>query len=71
MLASNLLIELPSMVRSGVGSGTLETTIVGVESNDRSDLKSTVGLFGGRQVMYTAANGLNPRDSRRRWHVES
>ena len=43
----------------GVGSGTLETTIVGVESNDRSDLKSTVGLFGGRQVMYTAANGLN------------
>ena len=43
----------------GVGSGTLETTIVGVESNDRSDLKSTLGLFGGRQVMYTAANGLN------------
>ena len=43
----------------GVGSGTLETTIVGVESSDRSDLKSTLGLFGGRQVMYTAANGLN------------
>ena len=43
----------------GVGSGTLETTIIGVDSNDRADLKGTLGLFGGRQVMYTAANGLN------------
>ena len=43
----------------GVGSGTLETTRVGNENNDRSDLKGTLGLFGGRQVMYTAANGLN------------
>ena len=43
---------------AGVGSGTLETSVIGRE-NDRADLKSTIGLLGGRQVMYTAANGLN------------
>ena len=43
---------------AGVSSGTVESTVVGASSS-LADLKGTIGLFGGRQVMFTAANGLN------------
>ena len=42
----------------GVGSGELEASIVG-GFIDIADLKSNVGLIGGRQVVYTMMNGFN------------
>ncbi len=42
----------------GIGSGTVDTTVIG-HANERSDLKSTLGLLGGRQVVFVAPNGLN------------
>ena len=42
----------------GFGSGSLETTVIGQE-NAIADLKGTLGIFGGRQVVYTMMNGLN------------
>ena len=42
----------------GVGSGELEASIVG-GFIDVADLKSNVGLIGGRQVVYTMMNGFN------------
>lgn len=43
----------------GVGSGSLETTVTGHQGIEPSDLKATLGLFGGRQVLYTMGNGLS------------
>ena len=42
----------------GIGSGSVETTVIG-NNNDKADLKGTLGLLGGRQIVFTTANGLN------------
>ena len=42
----------------GIGSGELETSIIG-GNTDPADLKASIGLLGGRQVVYTMMNGFN------------
>ncbi len=42
----------------GIGSGSVETTVIG-NNNEKADLKGTLGLLGGRQIVFTTANGLN------------
>ena len=42
----------------GVGSGEVETSIIG-GNIDPADLKASIGLFGGRQVVFTMMNGMN------------
>lgn len=42
----------------GFGSGSVDTTVIG-QDNAVADLKGTLGVFGGRQVVYTMMNGLN------------
>lgn len=42
----------------GFGSGDLETTIIG-GNIDPADLTATIGLLGGRQIVFTTTNGFN------------
>ena len=42
----------------GFGSGEVETSVIGATS-DIADLKATIGLLGGRQIVYTMMNGFN------------
>lgn len=41
----------------GFGSGELETTVIG-RNNDQSDLKASIGLFGGRQYLWGSNAGM-------------
>ncbi len=42
----------------GFGSGEVETSVIGATS-DIADLKATIGLLGGRQIVFTMMNGFN------------